>query len=423
MDFDAIRAVQVAREAPLNYAAKQAEIQQAMQQQAMQQQAMQQQQMQQVAAQKQQQQEDIARQQQAGGLAAYLNAVRGRSSTMGAPSSAPGVKATPTTPNQEPMVMNFDTVSQSILKNNPNIKPEEFAVAVNQFKPQFDQEGQMQLKKYEAELKNQSTSTSAMDRIYNAALKGESPEETRARETYMGTKRAIGDEVGDTAAQKYMGKEAVAIHKSINDAADNATLGNTYLDRVESLAGDIQLGRLAPVKEALSSWAQSAGLMTQEQADDTFGSAGSAQALAKVVVPMVTTQLKQLSSRPAVMEFQAFLKANPNIEMTPDGLAKVVQFARKANNIAIEKQNTFEDWAQGKKPSEYSRFSSYWNKQQAEKYAGNNVNGTQEQQPKTNMQQQPANNTPAQINTAEQWQSLPSGSTYVDPQGNTRKKP
>lgn len=303
----------------------------------------------------------------------YLNILKNRSG--GSSGNGPNVSPLGATQTPDMTPLSFDTVANSILKNKPNISPTEFSAAMKQFEPQFAMQDKMKLAQFDqqqkiqlAQARGQFNSRPVDEQIYETAIKqGKTQDEAiQAAQTY---KRAGAAEAGDVAGAKAFGKEGVAIEKDINARADNATLGNVYLDHVNDLTKGFTPGKLAPLKSELSAWAQASGLMSQDEADQEFGSAGDVQALAKSVIPMVSQQVKQLSSRPTQMEWSAFLKANPNASLTPDGLNKVIGFMRKINGLDIQKQKEFQGWKKGKDAADYMDFSPFWDSKVAQDLA------------------------------------------------------
>lgn len=167
-------------------------MQQAAQQNAMKQQQFQQQQaMQQQAMQKQQ---ALDKAQQAG-LSDYVNYLKNPEMSPAQPemrNGQPAVNPTGYGPDVKPVYamkppeaapMTFETVSRSILKNKPDITPDEFSAAMEKFAPQFAMQDKMKLAQFTAVAKQQARATApgagtVEQQIYATALKnGKSPDE------------------------------------------------------------------------------------------------------------------------------------------------------------------------------------------------------------------------------------------------------
>lgn len=283
--------------------------------------------------------------------------------------------------------MTLERLSKSVLKQNPDLisNPTAYFNTLDRLKPMLvgsDQQRLDQLKfEHQKELQGQKD-TAAMERVKARPASGGAgagmafvnkymaPKEQggdgltfdEAVDKYKEVKRAGADESGDVAASKAFGKNAEKIESDINNKADGAVTSNRTLDHIKSLGADISMGKMAGAKQDLSAWAQSLGLMDQEQADKTFGSAGSSQALTKAVLPLVSQAVHDLTSRSAVQEFNQFVKSNPNIEMTPDGFNKVIGWMQKVNDLTIKKQEYFQEWKKDHKAKDYNNFSYDWNK-------------------------------------------------------------
>lgn len=311
------------------------------------------------------QEEQQQKQTQQTGMTAYLNAVKarqgGQAATGGTTNGYPDVSATGGTKTPDMPSLDFDTVSRSILKQNPNINPQSFAAAMKQFEPQFQQQDKMKLAQFNAQMRQQTKGPGNVEeQIYATALKqGKSPEEAAAMaQTY---KRAGVDEKTGAAAGVNTAKELVKFGSTINQQADSAVAANKSLSRIQTLMKDFDPGKMAPLKSQLSQWAQSLGVMSQEEADSTFGSAGSMGAIGKIAIGLAANQTKALTSRPALLEFQSFMKANPNVEMTPDMLNKVMTYSADVNNLALEKQKEFQKWKKENPYGDSVDFDSMWN--------------------------------------------------------------
>ncbi len=83
---------------------------------------------------------------------------------------------TPGKPAMAPLT--FDTVAASILKQKPDMEPQEFAAAMKQFEPQFQQQDKMKLAEFEAKARAQFANKTVDEQVYANALKeGKTTEE------------------------------------------------------------------------------------------------------------------------------------------------------------------------------------------------------------------------------------------------------
>lgn len=161
---------------------------------ASQKQAQQEAQMKNYAFTQQQTQDKLAQQQrtqQAAGAADYLNLIRNRAGG-GTDSSGPGARLTGSTSMPEMSPLSFDTVSASLLKQKPDMSPEEFNSAMKQFEPQFQQQDKMRLAQFQAQARAASRGPGTVEeQIYGRALaSGKSEEE--AKNAALDYKRSQG---------------------------------------------------------------------------------------------------------------------------------------------------------------------------------------------------------------------------------------
>jgi hypothetical protein len=417
---EALEAERMAQEGRFAPQKQQMEMQQFLQNQAMQRQQMQQtsqqQQMQMQEAQRQRALEEAARRQSSEGAMATMNYLKNpemlpaqQDTRMGFPATnpsgyGPDVKGVPVMKPPEMAPMTLQTVANSIMKNNPKISPEGFLAALKQFEPRFAEAERAKLATIRAthggaggggvmgaiinklqlpveqggeglsfeQALNRAEQFKRSTGIAGTELtpQGEIAQRKGGKEGLVTAEEAKAMGKANVAAkeeaEKGRGQNAAKIEDEINTQADAASLGNVYLQHAEELSKDFTPGKLAPLKTELGSWLVAMG-MDQDDVDKKLGSAGSAQALVKTILPLVTQSVRQISSRPAQMEWLAFVKANPNIELTPDGMQKVISFTRRMNDLNIERQQAFQQWKVGKPDNSYGDFSTEWNKTLAQR--------------------------------------------------------
>lgn len=241
------------------------------------------------AARQQEQQAALQKQRQAG-LQAYMNVLKQRQGG----DTGPGVSLAGGAP--ESGVLDFDTVSTSILKQNPEITPEAFSAAMEKFAPVFEQQDKMKLAKFKAEMTKQARGPgSAIDQIYAASLRGETPEETRAKQTFIDVKRAGPEEAGQIKAAQESAKLNVSreagfskaqaalngfkqqselVTKTINDAIKEITPFSTGYGSVLSALPNTQARKLNNYLQTIKSNVGLDKLQTMRDNSPTGGALG-----------------------------------------------------------------------------------------------------------------------------------------------------
>lgn len=161
-----------------------------------------------------------------------------------------------------------------------------------------------------------------------------------------------------TKAKEDLASYSASIPKEINQDADIALQSQTALGELRNLMGNFNPGKAAPLRQALSEYAQTMGLQLNP---GELNAASSMEAFNKIALGLATQAAKQLSSRPSQLEFQKMVESNPNIALLPEGLQKIIFFTEFKNNLALQKQQEFYRWAGDKKPTDYAQFLPYWN--------------------------------------------------------------
>lgn len=267
-------------------------MQQAAQQNAMKQQQFQQQQaMQQQAMQKQQ---ALDKAQQAG-LSDYVNYLKNPEMSPAQPemrNGQPAVNPTGYGPDVKPVYamkppeaapMTFETVSRSILKNKPDITPDEFSAAMEKFAPQFAMQDKMKLAQFTAVARQQARGTApgagtVEQQIYATALKnGKSPDEAanmaanyKRSQGIPGAKLTAGGDIemrqGGTSAIQEAAKAKSAGAEEGKTVADMPAIARgtkDVLNTYELLKKDAAKAPSGAAESALASLANVANVPTE----------------------------------------------------------------------------------------------------------------------------------------------------------------
>lgn len=230
--------------------------------------------------------------------------------------------------------------------------------------------------------------------------------QTMANSKETGTQQAEVSSAAAKQQQEGIGKQSAETEEDINERADNAVATLRNNAELSKLSQDVGLGNTAPVAMALKSWAISLG-MDPDQADAE--STGDAQALQKLTVKLATQSTKELSTRPAQMEFLKNLENTPGLAMTPSGFNTILQFSNQGAQMDLQKQQAFQQY-KGQLPQgasvDTSDFKSKWNQQQVANIP-NTLSTSATSAPATN------NASPASINLLK-GQPTPQNRAFFD---------
>lgn len=141
---------------------------------------------------------------------------------------------------------------------------------------------------------------------------------------------------------------------------------DTY--RITSMMRDLLTqftpGKFNDVKSGLAAYAQATGhpeigkAMTGLDPTQT----GAIQAFNKLTAQLVTKQIKETGSRVMQVEFNTFLKNNPNAELTPQGMATMLGYLDKTSQDNIDNLRYFNQWRKENPTGTTTDFST-WNTQ------------------------------------------------------------
>lgn len=157
--------------------------------------------------------------------------------------------------------------------------------------------------------------------------------------------RVLG--VGQTPQQKAEQTETGQIlgkqfEKVMGDAG-TAAIANRYLDTMEGMAKDFTAGKLAPMQNNLTQWAQAFGLPISEEDKKA---AGSIQGLTSMAIKLAGQATRQSDAQPSQLQYFKILESMPNAERTPEGFARIIGYMRDLNNISIIKAQEAQKWKQ-----------------------------------------------------------------------------
>jgi hypothetical protein len=176
-----------------------------------------------------------------------------------------------------------------------------------------------------------------------------------------------GMEAGAGEGQKY----AV----SLNEAAENALEGKRTISEMANLLPNFTPGKGAPVLAAMGAVAQALGVPADFVQQHTGMNVGDAEAFQKGTAALATEAAKRVSSRVTQMEFQTFMKNNPNWMLTPEGVKRVMDFMDKGFDQPLAMQNEFSQWSKANPADRWHiDFPAHWNQQQIEKIKSGSLN-------------------------------------------------
>ncbi len=145
------------------------------------------------------------------------------------------------------------------------------------------------------------------------------------------------------AEQKARGGALAAMEKEIDTKAEMASLLKQRSQQIRANLSGIDPDNLAGSKQKLGEWLQTLGA-PPDKVEKMLGSPGDYQAIQKQAIAMAFEQVRQLSARPAVQEVLFAMKSNPNIEMQPQGLVKIMNAVDGLADYQIAMSSAKEEW-------------------------------------------------------------------------------
>lgn len=225
---------------------------------------------------------------------------------------------------------------------------------------------------------------------------------------------------GANSSGAAQGTKSTDIIEETNDQADQALATKRMILEMKNLSQNFTPGNLASMKEALGSWAISLGF-DQKMVNAQLGNIGDLQDFRKFTSMLATESARSLTSRPALLEFNNFLTNNPNPNLTPEALSKMLDFMSKTQDVALDKQQFLQDWKQGKNPKQIQEdFQPAWTQHMRQNMQASLSQPTPAQPaaPPVNPAALPVFASPGDPN----FQKLPSGSPFRTNDGQVKYK-
>lgn len=167
--------------------------------------------------------------------------------------------------------------------------------------------------------------------------------------TVVGAPTQPGQVTGPTttgeAEQSARGAALASLEKEIDSKAEMASLLKNRVATMRNSIAGIDPNNLAGAKLKLGEWLQTLGV-EPTKVEKLVGSPGDYQAIQKQAIAMAFEQVRQLSARPAVQEVIFAMKSNPNLEMQPQGLVKIMNAMEGLSNYQIAMSGAKEKWKQ-----------------------------------------------------------------------------
>ena len=175
---------------------------------------------------------------------------------------------------------------------------------------------------------------------------------------------------GREAASAEAGKTAGGVQGTIDAEANDALGLKRNVAEMRNLGANINFNKLAEAKAFVGNVLQGVGFSNEAVTNFLGTNPGDVEGFRKAATVLAGQATSTTFPRATQNEFQIFLRnATPNELLSPQGMSRVMDFVEKGANIALEKQDAFQDWKRGKSPESYNDFNAFWNKQMREKIA------------------------------------------------------
>lgn len=231
---------------------------------------------------------------------------------------------------------------------------------------------------------------------------------------------------GEGAEAKAMGEAA---GKRAGETMNAAFLGTKQLQRIgqiEALMQRVETGKMAPARMNLGAWGKAMGVnedvLRGMGLDPT--TVGDAQALNAIAGRMVIDMIGAggfPANNFSDADRQFITGTVPQLANDPRGNKLIMEAARRTAQLDIQKAKEWRDWKKANKSGSFDDFEMLW----ADKVGSKNHFADLAEQANaiTGGQAGPRQSgQPARIQSPQQYQALPRGATYLDPQGNVRTK-
>lgn len=235
-----------------------------------------------------------------------------------------------------------------------------------------------------------------------------------------GGKSTFGISPTDKTYKGALGTDMAEYEKNLNAKVDAGYELVRRVNEQEQLLKDFRTGATGPVRERIAAYARDFPIPVPEWIVKGLGAGdpAAAQEFEKFAAQTNLEQLKQAigQNRMLKTEFDSFQRANPNIGTDPKAVAKVFQWLRQAYANDIAQQQALQEFKGTNQPID--RFPAWYAKRRDELLRQNRNPGAAIPGPSQNQSAGP----PARVTSDTQYQQLPSGATYVAPDGSTRRK-
>jgi hypothetical protein len=166
-------------------------------------------------------------------------------------------------------------------------------------------------------------------------------------------------------ALKDAGKGVQALDKEINQQAEAGLGVKSTISEMRNLMQGFTPGATSETRQRLGNLFITAGVAPETVNKWLNTNVADVEAFKKQTAYLAVQAVKQMSPRGTQMEFQKFLENNPNIFMTPQGAARVMDRLEKIANEPLDKLSAWEKFRQDNKdrPDIWTHFPAHWTEQ------------------------------------------------------------
>ncbi|KVH52916.1 hypothetical protein WS89_31255 [Burkholderia sp. MSMB1072] len=161
-------------------------------------------------------------------------------------------------------------------------------------------------------------------------------------------KAASGGVVGASPYQTNASANAAEYEKGLTQRAGAANNSTAYLNEAQSLMQGVSTGGGASTWKGLAEKAQAIGVPQSIVDQIAGGNLGDKQALSKVLMQGAIQQMQaNFSGTGAAANVDAFIKNNPNIDVDPRGMQKMITFINGMNTVTGKEQQAYRQFVNG----------------------------------------------------------------------------
>ncbi|MDW9228628.1 hypothetical protein C7S15_3225 [Burkholderia cepacia] len=167
------------------------------------------------------------------------------------------------------------------------------------------------------------------------------------RDQFIG-QTANGGVVGASPYQTQTSANAADYEKGLTQRATAANNSTHYMNEAQDLMQGVTTGGGASTWKALAEKAQAIGVPQSIVDQMAGGNLGDKQALSKVLMQGAIQQMQSsFAGTGAAANVDAFLKNNPNIDVDPRGMQKMISFINGMNNVTGKEQQAYRQFVNG----------------------------------------------------------------------------